>query len=276
VPLKDAIMKKLALIPFALIVGCVADVTVHVEATATDGDSDTDACVPEPEDHPEACMNGVDDDCDGAVDCEQPPCQDMVPECSCTGESEDHPIVCMDGVDNDCDGVVDCDDFQCQQVLPECEMCTPDEHDCYDNVDNDCNGEVDCRDPQCEPECDAMMCQAEDHPIVCQDAVDNDCDGLVNCMDPQCQAAGVCGEQCGNAMLEPAEECDGPDLGGQTCVSLGFDGGMLSCAADCTFDASGCTSCMPAPEICDDGLDNDCDGATDCADATCAGVPPCP
>ncbi|HET9481054.1 MAG TPA: trypsin-like peptidase domain-containing protein [Candidatus Polarisedimenticolia bacterium] len=33
--------------------------------------------------------------------------------------------------------------------------------------------------------------------------------------------------------------------------------------------------CTPTTEVCSDGLDNDCDGATDCADSNCAGDPAC-
>ncbi|MBN1654595.1 MAG: hypothetical protein JXA30_12565 [Deltaproteobacteria bacterium] len=45
---------------------------------------------------------------------------------------------------------------------------------------------------------------------------------------------------CGNGLIEEYEECDGADLGRATCASFGYDRGMLSCAADCTFDVSMC------------------------------------
>lgn len=35
------------------------------------------------------------------------------------------------------------------------------------------------------------------------------------------------------------------------------------------------TGCTPSPETCTDGIDNDCDGATDCADSDCATDPAC-
>jgi alpha-tubulin suppressor-like RCC1 family protein len=47
--------------------------------------------------------------------------------------------------------------------------------------------------------------------------------------------------QCGNAMKEAGEDCDGSDLGGKDCVALGLLGGTLGCRPDCTYDASGCT-----------------------------------
>jgi hypothetical protein len=50
---------------------------------------------------------------------------------------------------------------------------------------------------------------------------------------------------CGNNLKEPGEECDDPDLGGQSCVSLGYSGGTLSCNSNCTFNTSQCTTRPP-------------------------------
>ena len=53
---------------------------------------------------------------------------------------------------------------------------------------------------------------------------------------------------CGNGVSEETEVCDGVDLGGQTCLTLGFDGGPLACAVDCnSFDISGCSGIDPIP-----------------------------
>jgi YVTN family beta-propeller protein len=51
---------------------------------------------------------------------------------------------------------------------------------------------------------------------------------------------------CGNGGLEPGEECDGATLGGESCTSLGFSSGSLSCATFnevpiCIFDTKACT-----------------------------------
>lgn len=48
------------------------------------------------------------------------------------------------------------------------------------------------------------------------------------------------GPACGNAIIEPGEQCDGEELGGFDCPSLGLGGGTLACDDNCTFDVIGC------------------------------------
>lgn len=51
------------------------------------------------------------------------------------------------------------------------------------------------------------------------------------------------GMGCGDAMIMPGEQCDGTELQGFTCESLGLNGGTLSCdPVTCTFDTSMCSS----------------------------------
>lgn len=64
---------------------------------------------------------------------------------------------------------------------------------------------------------------------------------------------------CGNGALDGAERCDGANLGGATCQTLGFAEGTLSCGLDCRFDVS---ACIP-DEDCGDGevgTEEECDG----------------
>ena len=53
-----------------------------------------------------------------------------------------------------------------------------------------------------------------------------------------------CGStKCGDSYaLDPGEQCEGKLLGGHTCKSLGFSGGTLTCAEDCTLTSDECTS----------------------------------
>lgn len=51
---------------------------------------------------------------------------------------------------------------------------------------------------------------------------------------------------CGNEIIEGGEDCEGENLNGQTCESLGFGPGTLSCDIACSFDTYGC-SAAPSP-----------------------------
>jgi hypothetical protein len=51
--------------------------------------------------------------------------------------------------------------------------------------------------------------------------------------------ASSCGDNVRYAALE---QCDGADLGAQTCSSLGHGSGTLRCSTTCTYDFSGCSS----------------------------------
>jgi hypothetical protein len=58
--------------------------------------------------------------------------------------------------------------------------------------------------------------------------------------------------ECGNAVIEADEACDGVDLGDMTCADIGtFVGGVLACDAECAFDTAGCLEKTKAPvEVC--------------------------
>jgi len=47
---------------------------------------------------------------------------------------------------------------------------------------------------------------------------------------------------CGDEIIGSGEQCEGANLGGSSCSSLGFSGGTLSCSSVCTFNTSACTS----------------------------------
>lgn len=53
---------------------------------------------------------------------------------------------------------------------------------------------------------------------------------------------------CGNHVVEVGEACDGPDLKGNSCTLMGFDGGTLICNTSCSgFVTSQCTAGNPPP-----------------------------
>ena len=61
--------------------------------------------------------------------------------------------------------------------------------------------------------------------------------------------------RCGDGQRNGTEACDGDDLGGKSCKSLGYFGGELSCSAGCRHDLSRCTNCgngrIDAGEYCE-------------------------
>jgi hypothetical protein len=82
----------------------------------------------------EVCGDGLDNDGNGRIDCQDP-------ACGYEGPAE---ISCGDGRDNDCDALVDAADPDCAAPLLE---------DCDDGIDNDGDGAADCDDPDCSYLC---------------------------------------------------------------------------------------------------------------------------
>lgn len=78
---------------------------------------------------------------------------------------------------------------------------------------------------------------------------------------------GPVGDICGNDLIDGEDVCDGTDLAGNTCMSMGFDAGELGCTGNCGgFDLTDCGFF-----VCGDGSedgDEDCDGTV--GNATCA------
>ncbi len=73
-------------------------------------------------------------------------------------------------------------------------------------------------------------------------------------------------EFCGDGILNGNESCDGTDLGGETCETLGYLGGTLACDEECRFDTSRCIAAVCGNNIIEG--DEVCDG-TDLGGHTC-------
>ncbi len=86
------------------------------------------------------CVDGIDNDGDGFIDCVDSDCASDAGCCVPAAE------ICSDMIDNDCDRLVDCADPNCR-TAPSC--CTPAMEVCDNFSDDDCDGFVDCVDSDC-------------------------------------------------------------------------------------------------------------------------------
>jgi len=64
---------------------------------------------------------------------------------------------------------------------------------------------------------------------------------------------------CGDGVAEGSEDCDGIDLSGGTCITLGYTGGTLSCDIACDFNTLSCTNVPVSPDQDDEDDDDDDD-----------------
>jgi hypothetical protein len=86
---------------------------------------------------------------------------------------------------------------------------------------------------------------ATDDFFACIGAVDCDLLGgeAFGCPDQFNAMSLLCfgGPDCGDGIVDPGEQCDGDDLQGFDCESLGLGGGVLTCDPEqCTLDTSMC------------------------------------
>lgn len=78
-----------------------------------------------------------------------------------------------------------------------------------------------------------------------QDGIDN-CPGVPNFDQADSNNNGIgdaCEDGCGNGLINDGEQCDGSNLNGQSCSTLNFDSGNLTCNPDCTFNITACEKC---------------------------------
>lgn len=130
---------------------------------------------------------------------------------------------------------------------------------CGDKIDNDCDGQTDEGfDVGSVCSVGTGACQASGEKICASDGTTTKCNAVAGAPTTE-----LCGDGIDN-------DCDGPvDEGfdtGSTC-SVGIGGCQASGEKVCTTDklATICnaTAGTPVTELCNDGIDNDCDGLTD-------------
>ncbi|MBI5507907.1 MAG: putative metal-binding motif-containing protein [Deltaproteobacteria bacterium] len=297
----------------------------------------------------ESCLDGVDNDCNGLVDANDPRCPagcadadgDGYESRGCDGSDCDDSRGtinpgrredCTDGVDNDCSGLADGDDPQCPAGCPDDDgdgyrslACGGSDCDdaaffvnpaigerCVNGIDDNCDGRIDYQDPgECPAGCAdgdgdgylAATCGGRDcddgDPAVspgavedCTDNADNNCDGVVDGRDPgACPPAcidqdgdGYPDLACGGSDCNDLEAATHPGAVEVACDALDDDCNVLTAdLPDLDRDGFTSSACPPgtdcddgnplvnptAGEHCGDGLDNDCNGQLDAADPLC-------
>ncbi len=80
-------------------------------------------------------------------------------------------------------------------------------------------------------------------------------------------SAGGSAPTCGDGSIDAGEDCDGADLGTESCVTQEFAGGTLLCTVDCELDTSGCVETLCNNGVVDAG--EACDGPN-LGTATCS------
>jgi hypothetical protein len=200
--------------------------------------------------------------CDAGEDAASCPadCPDVCGDGLCTGAEDaascaaDCPEVCGDGLCTGSEDTTNCT-ADCGTL-------------CGDGICNGAEDELSCPD-----DC-AVACIADGDGLGC-DASTPCCSGIGNCTGGKpsnrvCAAAPV-SSVCGDGVVEGSEECEAGVPLADSCTSLGFASGTLSCdTAACLYDTSACVagSCGSKGDACSVGSDC-CSG--NCKGGTCRG-----
>ncbi|MFH2005871.1 MAG: DUF4215 domain-containing protein [bacterium] len=233
---------------------CPADCCPCGDATCDTGAGETCAmchtdCCP-------GCGNGV---LDPNEECDDGNAQNG-DGCSQHCEDEDGTPTCGNGLWELTEG---CDDGNTQDG-DGCSAACQIEFVCGDAACDTANGET------------CQLCQQDCCPSCGNAAIDagEQCDGAnlggVTCAN-LCYTGGTAtctgwctldlsgctgpGPSCGDGVAECGEACDGADLLGNTCASLGFAPGTLVCDSGCAFDVS---SCGPVLAYLDEDFESGC------------------
>ena len=193
--------------------------------------NDSDASI-----HPgaaEVCGDGIDQDCNGNdLICPDDVDDDGDGQTENQGDCDDTDATIFDGATEICgDGIdQDCD----RSDLP----CSPDPEDVDDDGDGQTENQGDCDDT------DATIFNGATE--VCDDDKDNNCDGNIDCNDSDCIDTEYC------------KDCTDNDSDGYYAEE--------DCEGEKDCDDNDPNINPGVNEICDDGIDNNCDNKIDMCD----------
>lgn len=204
-------------------------------------------------------MPPLDGDGDGWVICDLP-LSPARPACDCQPtEPTIYPgASCFTGLPGVCStGSYDCSSGpgSCSQnIFPTPEVC--------DGLDNNCDGAIDEGNPGGGAPCSTGL------PGICDNGTTTCSGGSITCQQ---------------TTLPTSETCNGLDDNCNGSIDEGL--GSTTCGLGvCAHVQQNCVGGVPqtcnpfqgaSSEVCNDGLDNDCDGLADCADPDCTLDPAC-
>ncbi len=210
------------------------------------------------------------------------PDQDAPPPEVCNGQDDngnglkDEGFDCVGGMSGSCwttcgtQGSITCQIPSCQWSA-----CAPPSENCNNFKDDDCDDKVDCQDPDCST-APACQCNPPALNTACGYAGEFSCSPAVRCNCNflwdnaslphfSCINVETCNGQDdnGNGQADETFPCIQNSIGGcdTTCHTVG----TRTCDSSCQQGA-----CVPPTENCFNGVDDDCDGKTDCTDTDCS------
>ncbi len=246
-------------------------------------------CVQTTQPGTESC-NGLDDDCDGSVDENNPGgggvcstgnpgiCDAGTQQCQngglqCVQDNTSSPETC-NGLDDDCDGATDegnpgggsacstgnsgiCDAGieQCQNGSLSCVQTNTATTESCNGLDDDCDGSVDENNPGGGGACSTGL------QGICSAGTNQCQNGSLSCVQTNAATTEVC-----NGL---DDDCDGSTDennpgGGANCLVPGQQGECENGTVNCVTGALQCEQTIfPINEVCGNGLDDNCDGSTD-------------
>jgi hypothetical protein len=202
---------------------------------------------------------------------------------ACVGATLPTSESCTGGLDEDCDGLVDCADPDCVPdpvCIPDC---APGQtQPCYTGPAGTSGvGACKAGTKSCSAAGRWGPCMNEVLPgknetplnLNCTNGVDDDCDGLADCQELLCLVVSGCSPQiCTPNTTESCYTGPAGTSGVGPCKA-----GTKTCASDGKSWGPCTGQVLPASEAsaCQDQVDNDCNGRVDCMDAACSAAPAC-